>query len=351
MRDQNNSGITLRVRARPRGRSCKPMISRITRITPRPLNVSFNPISHRHISNQLIKKMAESKRIDGKAIATTIQQEIKEKTTKLIEEKGLKPGLAVVLVGNRQDSLTYIRMKQKAAEEVGFNFILQKAPETITQKELVSLVHELNENNQVHGLIVQLPLPSHIDEKQILDEVSISKDIDGFHPANIGALAMRGREPTFVSCTPKGCLEILDRLKIDLEGKKVVVLGRSNIVGVPVSLLCLKRNATVTVCHSRTADLPAQCRQADVLIAAVGQPELVKGDWLKEGAVVIDVGINSIDDQTKKAGYRLVGDVDYASAVEKASMITPVPGGVGPMTVAMLLQNTLTSALRWSESK
>jgi len=289
------------------------------------------------------------KRIDGKAIANTIQEEIKRSAAELNTKHNVKPGLAVVLVGHRQDSETYIRMKQRAAEEVGFNFFLQKAPEDISQKELVSIVHELNDRKDVHGLIVQLPLPSHIDEKVILDEVSVSKDIDGFHPSNIGLLAMRGREPTFVSCTPKGCLELLDRLKVDLDGKRVVVLGRSNIVGVPVSLLCLKRNATVTVCHSKTENLPAVCREADVLIAAVGRPELVKGDWIKPGAVVIDVGINSVEDSTKKSGYRLVGDVDYKSASEQASLITPVPGGVGPMTVAMLLQNTLTAAQRSTE--
>jgi len=230
-------------------------------------------------------------------------------------------------------------------------FVLKEVPDTITQTELLQVVKSINADPTIHGLIVQLPLPSHIDEITILDEVEHSKDIDGFHPLNIGALAMKGREPKFVSCTPKGCLELLDRTGVKLDGKHVVVIGRSNIVGVPASLLCLKRNATVSICHSRTENLPEQVRKADVIIAAVGKPLMVKKDWVKPGAVVIDVGMNSLDDPTKKLGYRLVGDVDYNEVKEVASLITPVPGGVGPMTVAMLLQNTLTAAKRSLENK
>jgi len=223
---------------------------------------------------------------------------------------------------------------------------LKKYPATITQKELLDVVNDINQNNEVHGLIVQLPLPEHIDEKIVLDSINYEKDIDGLHPMNIGALCMKGREPKFVSCTPRGCIELLDRIGISLDGKNVVVLGRSNIVGVPAAMLCMHRNATVTICHSRTKDLPGVVRQADILIAAVGKPELVKKDWVKPGAVVIDVGINAVDDSTKKAGYRLVGDVAYDEVKEVASRITPVPGGVGPMTVAMLLKNTVIAAQR-----
>lgn len=254
--------------------------------------------------------------------------------------------MAVVLVGTRKDSQTYVRKKKESAEKVGMNFVLKEVPETISQEELLKIVKELNNDPKIHGLIVQLPLPSHIDEVTILDAVDYAKDIDGFHPLNMGALAMKGREPKFVSCTPKGCIELLDRSGVNLDGKNVVVIGRSNIVGVPAALLCLKKNATVTICHSRTTDLPGEVRKADVIIAAVGKALMVKKDWVKPGAVVIDVGMNALDDPTRKLGYRLVGDVDYNEVKEVASLITPVPGGVGPMTVAMLLQNTLTAAKR-----
>jgi len=225
-------------------------------------------------------------------------------------------------------------------------FILKELPDTIQQDELLKVVQELNNDKEVHGLIVQLPLPSHIHEISILDAVSYEKDIDGFHPLNVGALAMKGREPRFVACTPKGCIELLDRIGVKLEGKHVVVIGRSNTVGIPAALLALHKNATVTICHSKTQDLPTVVKQADIIIAAVGRAEMVKKDWVKEGAVVIDVGINAVDDPSKKSGYRLVGDVDYKGVSEVASAITPVPGGVGPMTVAMLLSNTLEAAKR-----
>jgi len=269
-----------------------------------------------------------------------------EEDVKKIKEKGITPGLAVILVGDRKDSATYVRMKQQAAEKSGMNMFLKKYPATITQKELLDVVLELNHDDKVSGLIVQLPLPEHIDEKIVLDSISYEKDIDGLHPMNIGALCMKGREPKFVSCTPRGCIELLERIGISLDGKNVVVLGRSNIVGVPAAMLCMHRNATVTICHSKTKDLPSVVRQADILIAAVGKAELVKKEWVKPGAVVIDVGINPVDDSTKKAGYRLVGDVAYEEVKEVASLITPVPGGVGPMTVAMLLKNTLVAAQR-----
>jgi 5,10-methylene-tetrahydrofolate dehydrogenase/methenyl tetrahydrofolate cyclohydrolase len=219
-------------------------------------------------------------------------------------------------------------------------------PANISQAELLRVVRDLNANPDVHGILVQLPLPDHIDEEQILSAISIEKDVDGFHPINIGRLSMKRREPLFVPCTPKGCIELLLRTGVQIEGKQAVVLGRSNIVGLPVAMLLLHRNATLTICHSRTKDLPGVVRQADILIAAVGRAEMVRGDWVKPGAVVIDVGINSVDDPSNPKGYRLVGDVAFDEVKEVAGAITPVPGGVGPMTIAMLLRNTLDGAKR-----
>lgn len=292
------------------------------------------------------KKMADPKIINGKGIAEEIRGEIQRDVEKLKTDYGIVPGLAVVIVGERKDSQTYVRMKKQGAEKAGMNFVLKEVPATVSQKELLDIVQQLNQDSTIHGLIVQLPLPNHINEKEILDAVSYEKDIDGFHPFNIGSLAMKGREPAFVSCTPKGCMELLKRKGISIEGKHVVVLGRSNIVGIPVSLLALNANATVTVCHSRTKDLPQEVQKGDIVIAAVGKPQMVKKDWIKPGAIVIDVGINPVEDATKKSGFRLVGDVDFEQVKQVAGMITPVPGGVGPMTVAMLLQNTLTAAQR-----
>ena len=208
------------------------------------------------------------------------------------------------------------------------------------------MVRDLNANPEVDGILVQLPLPDHIDDEEILGAVSLEKDVDGFHPLNIGRLSMKRRDPLFVPCTPKGCIELLDRSGVSIEGKRAVVLGRSNIVGLPVAMLLLHRNATITICHSRTQDLPEVVRQADILIAAVGRPEMVRGDWVNPGAVVIDVGVNAVDDPGSERGYRRVGDVAFDEASKVAAAITPVPGGVGPMTIAMLLRNTLDGALR-----
>ncbi|KAL6069880.1 methenyltetrahydrofolate cyclohydrolase [Balamuthia mandrillaris] len=284
--------------------------------------------------------------IDGNATAKTIREEVKEAVQALKEKTGKVPGLGVILVGGRTDSATYVRMKQKAAEEVGMHFVMKHLPEDISEEDLIKEVHSLNQDDSVHGYLVQLPLPSHINEKRVLHEVSQDKDVDGFHPLNMGQLALKGHTPRFIPCTPKGCMELLKRYNIPLEGKKAVVLGRSNIVGVPMALLLMHANATVTVCHSRTKDIAAECRQADILVAAIGQTEFVKEDWVKEGAVVIDVGINSKPDSSRKSGYRLVGDVEFEGVKRRAGAITPVPGGVGPMTVAMLLQGTLESAQR-----
>lgn len=259
---------------------------------------------------------------------------------------GLVPGLAVVIVGSRKDSQTYVNMKRKACAEVGICSIDVDLPEDISETALVAEVHRLNADPAVHGILVQLPLPKHINEEKILSEISIEKDVDGFHPLNIGKLAMKGREPLFVPCTPKGCMELLSRSGVTVKGKRAVVVGRSNIVGLPVSLLLLKADATVSVVHSRTPDPESIVREADIVIAAAGQAMMIKGDWIKPGAAVIDVGTNSIDDPTRKSGYRLVGDVDFAAASKVAGYLTPVPGGVGPMTVAMLLKNTVDGAKR-----
>lgn len=284
--------------------------------------------------------------IDGKAIAQTIRSEIAAEVRRLSGTHSKVPGLAVVIVGHRKDSQSYVRMKRKACAEVGIKSFDIDLPEQVPEAELIGKVHELNADPDVHGILVQLPLPKHINEEKVLSEISLEKDVDGFHPLNIGKLAMKGREPLFVPCTPKGCLELLSRSGISIRGKKAVVVGRSNIVGLPVSLLLLKADATVTIVHSHTDDHESIIREADIIIAAAGQAMMIKGSWIKPGAAVIDVGTNSIDDPSKKSGYRLVGDVDYKEACKVAGWVTPVPGGVGPMTVAMLLKNTLDGAKR-----
>jgi 5,10-methylene-tetrahydrofolate dehydrogenase/methenyl tetrahydrofolate cyclohydrolase len=286
------------------------------------------------IDSRMSSETASPVIIDGKATAETIHGELKARVAGLTEKYGRAPGLAVVLVGNRTDSATYVRMKKKACSDIGIKDFGRDLPGDATQEEVLRTVAELNANPDVDGILVQLPLPAHIDENTILDAISHEKDVDGLHPLNVGALATRGRTPSAVACTPKGCIELLKRYKIQIEGKHAVVLGRSNIVGIPVSQLLLKENATVTVCHSKTADIAGVIGTADILVAAIGKANFVKGEWLKPGATVIDVGINSVPDATKKTGYRLVGDVDFESAAVpgRAGAITPVPGGVGPMT-------------------
>jgi 5,10-methylene-tetrahydrofolate dehydrogenase/methenyl tetrahydrofolate cyclohydrolase len=284
--------------------------------------------------------------IDGKEIAATIRGEVKAEVESMKAKYGKVPGLATVLVGERPDSQSYVRMKKKACAELGITSFGHDLPADISQEELLKLVRDLNANPDVHGILVQLPLPDHIDEEGILAAIDLEKDVDGFHPINIGRLSMKRRDPLFVPCTPKGCIELLDRTGVEIEGKRAVVLGRSNIVGLPVAMLLLHRNATLTICHSRTKNLPDVVRGADILIAAVGRAEMVRGDWVKPGAVVIDVGVNSVDDPTRERGYRLVGDVAFDEVKEVAAAITPVPGGVGPMTIAMLMRNTTDSAKR-----
>jgi 5,10-methylene-tetrahydrofolate dehydrogenase/methenyl tetrahydrofolate cyclohydrolase len=249
------------------------------------------------------------------------------------------------LVGSRKDSESYVKNKKKSAGEVGFHSVDVALPEEVTQDALMAEVAKLNEDPAVHAILVQLPLPSHIDEAAVLASIKVEKDVDGFSALNIGNLCLKGGIPPLaIPCTPAGCIEMLQRSGAQVSGADVVVLGRSNIVGMPVAALLQSMNATVTVCHSRTRRLKEKVRQADIVVAALGKAEMVRGDWLKPGCIVIDVGINSIEDSTKKAGYRLVGDVCFAEAKQVASMITPVPGGVGPMTIAMLLKNTLTLA-------
>jgi 5,10-methylene-tetrahydrofolate dehydrogenase/methenyl tetrahydrofolate cyclohydrolase len=284
--------------------------------------------------------------IDGTAIAADIRNQIAGEVATMMDRRHVTPGLATVLVGEDPASQTYVRMKQRACQEVGIRSTGYTLPADATQEEVERLVRRLSADPAIHGILVQLPLPGHLNEEAVLGAVSLDKDVDGFHPVNIGRLAMKNREPLFIPCTPQGVIVLLERIGAHFEGAQAVVLGRSNIVGLPVSLLLLHRNATLVVCHSRTRDLPAVTRQADILVAAVGRPEMVRGDWIKPGALVIDVGVNRIEDPTAKRGYRLVGDVAFDEAVEIAGAITPVPGGVGPMTIAMLLQNTLTAAQR-----
>ncbi|TDZ35202.1 C-1-tetrahydrofolate synthase [Colletotrichum sidae] len=284
-------------------------------------------------------------KIDGTAIAKKIRETL---ASDILEKQKLnsrfQPTLKIIQVGDRSDSATYVRMKDKAAKEANIGCELIHFPESISEPELLDRIYRLNDDPAVHGILVQLPLPKHLDEYTITSAVSDEKDVDGFGTRNIGELAKRGGRPLFVPCTPKGVMVLLDEAGVDLKGKNAVVLGRSDIVGSPVSYLLRNADATVTVCHSKSKDLQAHLRAADVVVAAIGQPGFVKGDWLKPGVVVIDVGTNYIPDSTKKSGQRLVGDVDYESASQVASHITPVPGGVGPMTVAMLLHNVVDSA-------
>ena len=286
--------------------------------------------------------------IDGKQIAQEIRQEIKEKVERMKTiANGNTPGLAVVLVGERKDSQSYVRSKKKMCAEVGIRSEGTDLPEDATEEEVLKVVRAYNADPNIHGILVQLPMPKHINEERVLKEVSYEKDVDGFHPLNIGALSQRGREePRFVPCTPRGCIELLKRSNVEMKGKKAVVVGRSNVVGTPAALLLQRNDATVTVVHSRTKNPEEAIREADIVIAACGVTEYVQGSWLKPGAAVIDVGINAKDDATKKLGYRLVGDCDFESCKKVAGKMTPVPGGVGPMTIAILLQNTLEGAAR-----
>jgi methylenetetrahydrofolate dehydrogenase (NADP+)/methenyltetrahydrofolate cyclohydrolase len=282
-----------------------------------------------------------AKLIDGKAIAQAVREEAAAEVARLQGQTGQVPTLAAVLVGENPASQTYVSSKGKACTEAGMGSITHKLPATATQAEVEELVKTLNADPAVNGILVQLPLPKGLDEQAVLDLISLAKDVDGFHPMNIGQLVMKGRKPLFIPCTPNGCIELLLRSGIPIAGAEAVVVGRSNIVGVPVAALLNNADATVTICHSKTRNLPDVVRRADIVVAAIGRPRYVRGDWIKPGAAVIDVGINRIEDPSKKSGFRLVGDVAFDEAVEVAGHITPVPGGVGPMTIAMLLTNTV----------
>jgi methylenetetrahydrofolate dehydrogenase (NADP+) / methenyltetrahydrofolate cyclohydrolase len=282
--------------------------------------------------------------IDGKLIAEKVRAEVARDVETMITAGLPRPGLATVLVGDNPASQVYVRSKQKACQQVGIESFGHTLPATSSQEEVEGLVADLNADPRVNGILVQLPLPSGLDEERVLNAISIQKDVDGFHPLNIGRLAQKGRDPLFIPCTPAGVLFLLDEVGAKLDGANAVVLGRSNIVGMPVALLLVRRNATVTICHSRTKNLADVCRSADVLVAAVGRAEMVRRDWVKPGAVVIDVGVNRIEDPNAPKGSRLVGDVAFEEAREVAGAITPVPGGVGPMTIAMLMQNTARAA-------
>ena len=273
--------------------------------------------------------------INGKEIAEAVRQEIRKEVEDL-KEKGYVPGLAVILVGDNQASQTYVRNKEKACLDLGMHSVLIKKPATLSQEELIENINELNQDNSIHGILVQLPLPKHINEEAIIEAISPEKDVDGFHPINIGRM-MTGQN-AFLPCTPYGCMVMLQHISYNLEGKHVVVVGRSNIVGKPAAQLALNANATVTICHSKTKDLAYFTKQADVIIAAVGKRNTITADHIKEGAVIIDVGMNRNDEG------KLCGDVDYEGVLNKASYVTPVPGGVGPMTITMLMKNTVQSA-------
>ncbi|MGA2298895.1 MAG: bifunctional methylenetetrahydrofolate dehydrogenase/methenyltetrahydrofolate cyclohydrolase FolD [FCB group bacterium] len=284
--------------------------------------------------------------IDGKVISAQIKAELKEKTDKLISQKGIRPGLAVLLVGDNPASVSYVASKEKACQALGFKSVVKRVPAETREEEVLNTVHEWNIDPTIHGILVQMPLPQHIDESKVILSVLPNKDVDGFHPENFGRLVIG--LPGFVSCTPAGIMELLIRYNIQTSGKHVVVLGRSNIVGKPIANLLYQKNphanAIVTICHTGADDITYYTKQADILIAAMGVPLLIKKEHVKEGSVIIDVGINRVEDKSKEKGYKLVGDVDYESVFDKVSAITPVPGGVGLMTIAMLLSNTYKSA-------
>ncbi len=287
--------------------------------------------------------------LDGKAIAQRVQDEVAATVARMRETEGFVPGLAAVLVGENPASQMYVKMKRNRCAEVGIESFGHELPKETSQQQLEDLIHELNENPKVHGILVQLPLPDHIDSDKVLQTISLDKDVDGFHPINIGRLAMKGREPEFVPATPYGCMVLLQEAEklvkgFKISGSNALVLGRSNIVGMPMSLLLVKANATVTIAHSRTKDIQGLVGKADIVIGAMGRPEMIKGEWFKEGAVLIDVATVKVDDPSAPKGYVWKGDFEFEKARQRVAAITPVPGGVGPMTIAMLLKNTLHGA-------
>jgi 5,10-methylene-tetrahydrofolate dehydrogenase/methenyl tetrahydrofolate cyclohydrolase len=287
--------------------------------------------------------------LDGKEVAARVQQEVADAVVEIKNKYGITPGLAAVLVGDDPASHMYVKMKRNRCAEVGFESFLHQKPGDISQEELESLIAGLNADPNVHGILVQLPLPKHLDDDAALQAISLDKDVDGFHPINVGRLAMKGRDPQFLPATPYGCMRLLQEAEklvdgFTIAGSNAVVLGRSNIVGMPMALLLIHANATVTVVHSRTKDIPSIVKQADIVIGAMGRPEMIKGEWFKEGAVAIDVATVKVEDPSAPKGYVWKGDFEFEAAKERVAAITPVPGGVGPMTIAMLLKNTLRGA-------
>ncbi len=286
--------------------------------------------------------------INGIEIAQQIREELKLEVTAMKEKHNVVPGLVTILVGENPASVSYVTAKQKTSHELNFYSIQDNQPADISEKQLLELIASYNKDPKIHGILVQLPLPKHIDEKKVLNAIDPDKDVDGFHPTNVGKMVVG--EKAFLPCTPHGVIQLLLRSGVTIEGSHVVIVGRSNIVGKPLANMLIQKNAignaTVTVCHTRTKNLAHHTRQADIIIAAAGRPNTITADMVKEGVVVIDVGVNRIEDATKKQGFRLVGDVDFEAVKEKASLITPVPGGVGPMTITMLLYNTVESAKR-----
>lgn len=285
--------------------------------------------------------------IDGKQVAADMRAELKKEVAKL-KEQGIVPGLGVILIGEDPASKSYVTAKERTCEEIGIYSDDNRLPEETTQEDLIALVEKMNKDPKINGILVQLPLPKHLNEAEVLLAIDPDKDVDGFHPMNVGKMVVG--EKAFLPCTPHGVIQLLIRSGVTIEGANVVIVGRSNIVGKPLANMLMQKNATgnatVTVCHTRTKDLAHQTKQADIVIAAAGRPNTITADMVKEGVVVIDVGVNRVEDATKKRGYRLVGDVDFEAVKEKASLITPVPGGVGPMTITMLLYNTVESAKR-----
>jgi methylenetetrahydrofolate dehydrogenase (NADP+) / methenyltetrahydrofolate cyclohydrolase len=282
--------------------------------------------------------------IDGKFYSSQIKNEIKEETQKLKSGRGITPGLVFILAGENPASKVYVKSKGKACDELGFKSVTKTLPENTSEQEILDLISKFNDDSEIHGILVQLPLPKHMNEEKIIEHIDFRKDVDGFHPQNTGRLSTGNK--CFIPCTPSGIIELIKRKGIDTKGKNAVVIGRSNIVGKPISSLLLRKdiNSTVTVCHSATRNIKEFTLNADILIAAIGKAEFVTGDMVKEGCVIIDVGINRVEDVSNTKGYRLTGDVNFKECYEKVSCITPVPGGVGPMTIAMLMKNTLDSA-------
>lgn len=285
-----------------------------------------------------------SKIIDGKLISSQIKSEVKSETDILKKEKGITPGLAFILVGEDPASRVYVRNKGKACGELGFYSVTESLPGNTPESELLGLISKFNNDVNIHGILVQLPLPAHINQQKVIEAIDYKKDVDGFHPVNVGRMVIG--EKCFIPCTPYGIIELLKRSNVETSGKNAVVIGRSNIVGKPVANLLLRYefNSTVTVCHSRTKNISEISSQTDILIAAIGKANFVTKDFIKEGCAIIDVGINRVEDKSSKTGYKITGDVDYEDCFDKCGMITPVPGGVGPMTIAMLMKNTLDSA-------